>query len=281
VTEESKKPGTLTVVGTGIKFLSHVTLETPAFIEQADRVLHAVPDVATRKWIQGLNSSAEEFCYYLPDQPRKATYEKWIERIIECVAAGEKVCVIFYGHPGVFAYSSHEAIRRAREFGFEAQMLPGISASDTLFADIGLDPAVSGMQSYEATDFLIRPRAIDTSTGLLIWQGGVVGELGYKHPDGARARRQVLADTLVSHYGPDHEVVLYVGATLSMFDPVIKRVRLSELADTDIETVTTIYIPPKQRAELDLDAVDRLGIPRDQLDAFDVGPSEVKDEPAS
>jgi hypothetical protein len=37
-------------------------------------------------------------------------------------------------------------------------MLPGISAEDCLFADLGIDPGIYGCQSYEATDFLANGR---------------------------------------------------------------------------------------------------------------------------
>lgn len=144
-------------MGTGIKYLSHVTLETPRIIERADIVLYGVADPATAIWIRELNPNAEPFCDYVPGAPRRVTYEKWVDRILECVRDGQRVCATFYGHPGAFVYSSHEAIRRARAEGFEARMLPGISAEDCLFADLGVDPFVAGCQSFEATDFLVRP----------------------------------------------------------------------------------------------------------------------------
>ena len=43
------------------------------------------------------------------------------------IRAGFRVCAVFYGHPGVFVYPSHEAIRRARAEGFAARMLPALT----------------------------------------------------------------------------------------------------------------------------------------------------------
>lgn len=40
-----------------------------------------------------------------------------IERILQSVRSGGMTCAIFYGHPGVFVYPAHEAIRRARAEG--------------------------------------------------------------------------------------------------------------------------------------------------------------------
>jgi uncharacterized protein YabN with tetrapyrrole methylase and pyrophosphatase domain len=249
-----------------------VTQETPACIERAVRVLYVAPDSATKEWIKRLNPRAEALCYYKPGKPRKTTYEKWVDRMLECVRAGETVCAAFYGHPGIFIYASHEAIRRARLEGYQARMIPGISAEDCLFADLGIDPAVAGCQSYEATDFLVRPRNWDTSTGLILWQVGVVGLLGYEKTDEIRRGLEVLIETLEKEYGPDHEVILYEAAVLPIFEPIIERVPLSKMAEAEVGTATTVYIPPRQRAPLDLAMVDRLGIPRSQLDALEVGP---------
>src|SRR5205809_2021168 len=43
---------------------------------------------------------------------------------------GSLTCLACYGHPGVFVYPSHEAIRRARAEGYVARILAGISSED-------------------------------------------------------------------------------------------------------------------------------------------------------
>lgn len=272
--EQQPKRGSLTVVGTGIKLIAHVTTETPSYIEIADRVLYAIPDWATQEWIRRQNPRAEPLSDYAEGQPRKVTYEGWVARILECVSAGESVCVVFYGHPGVFAYASHEAIRRARQRGFSARMLPSVSIDGVFFADVGVDPGVAGCVSYEATDFLIRPRQLDTTTGLLLWQAGVVGQLQAEEPEFLAGRQRILAETLIAHYGPEHQVIVYQAAVMPFSEPSIRHMSLSDLAERGLPRIATLYVPPRQRAPLDMAMVDRLGIPRSQLDALEVGPFE-------
>lgn len=91
------------------------------------------------------------------------------------VRAGKNVLGIFYGHPGVFVNPSHRALAIAREEGFTAKMLPGVSAEDYMFSDLEFDPAVHGCCSFEATDFLLREVPLNTSTNNIIWQVGSVG----------------------------------------------------------------------------------------------------------
>ena len=45
-----------------------------------------------------------------------------------------------------------------------------ISAEDCLFADVGVDPALPGYQTFEATDLLLNAREICTDLHVVIWQ---------------------------------------------------------------------------------------------------------------
>jgi hypothetical protein len=252
--------GSLTIVGTGIR-LDQVSLAARACLENADKVLYLVADPVTASWITDLNPSAESmFGYYHPDKPRMTTYLQMVERILSCVRQGLEVCGAFYGHPGVFVYPAHEAIRRARREGYTAQMLPGISAEDCLFADLGVDPGRSGCQSFEATDFLIYQRQIDTGSSLILWQISVIGDFGCKTPYNARGL-EVLAQVLVGHYGPHHSAVVYEAALYPVCQPVIQRVTLRGLPQARVTPASTLYVPPKKTVAPDRKMLERLGIP--------------------
>ena len=88
---------------------------------------------------------------------------------------GLNVVGVFYGHPGVFVTPGHRAIAIARENGYRAQMLAGISAQDCLFADLGIDPSRPGCLTYEATDMLLRDRPLAPSSHLVLFQVGLIG----------------------------------------------------------------------------------------------------------
>ena len=168
MTSEAKKTGSLVVVGTGIRTVGHLTMEALAWMQRADEIIHLVADPVAETLIAGLKPGKEFTLqgFYGEGKPRAESYNEMIEFILSHVRAGVLVRGAFYGYPGVFAYPPHESIRRARAEGYAAWMLPGISAEDCLFADLGVDPAVGGCQSYEATDFLINRRIIDPSSQL-------------------------------------------------------------------------------------------------------------------
>lgn len=133
--------GTLVVVGTGIQAARHTTQEALSYIKNADKVLYLVADPGSEVWIQMKNKTAESLrdCYK-DGEPRINAYLSMVNRILKYVKDGLRVCVAFYGHAGIFVLPSHEGIKQARELGFTAYMLPGISAEDCLFADLGIDP---------------------------------------------------------------------------------------------------------------------------------------------
>ena len=135
-----------------------------------------------------------------------------VERVLSCVRSGLRTCFAAYGHPGVFAYPTHEAVRRARAEGYPARMLPGVSAEDCLFADLGVDPAACGCQSYEATDFLLNGRAVDTSAAVILWQVGLVGDPGYNRNGYDIAALPLLVERLCRFYPPAHLAYIYDAA---------------------------------------------------------------------
>ncbi|MBI3408638.1 MAG: hypothetical protein HY040_09810 [Planctomycetes bacterium] len=258
------RSGSLTVVGTGIR-LSQMSMEARISIESAEKVLYSVADAVTETAIKKLNPTAESLQpFYGPDKHCLVTYQEMVERILHFVRKKLRVCAVFYGHPGVFVYSSHESIQLARKEGFKATMLPATSAEDCLFADLGVDPATSGCQSFEATDFLIRRRKFDPCSHLILWQIGNIGNWKPEKQD-CSSNLRALVEVLQEHYDAKHETVLYQAAQYASSDPSIARVPLSKIPQASISAVTTLYVPPKDYAAFDYAMVDRLGIPRTLL----------------
>ena len=124
-------------------------------------------------------------------------------------------------------------------------MLPGISAQDCLFADLGVDPMDFGCQSFEATDFLASRRIFDPTSALILWQVGVLGESSVRKDMVCRRDRlRVLEAALTRHYPVRHRVVLYEAAQFPGCHPVIKRVPLATLSRQAVLPMTTLYVPP-------------------------------------
>lgn len=253
-------PGSLTVVGTGIRFGVQFTPEARAALLSADRVLHLGGDPLMRQWLSSLRPDATSLhSFYAPGKERTETYREMVDGILSPVREGLEVCAAFYGHAGVFVSPSHEAIRQARAGGYEATMLPAISAEDCLFADLGIDPGRTGCQSYEATNFLLTNRPVDPAAVLILWQVGVLGEWGHGHKTDRR-RLGLLVDRLVDRYPAEHEVILYEASPYPVGDAMIVRTPLRHLNEAVMTTATTLVVPPRERAQTDATMRDRLRV---------------------
>jgi hypothetical protein len=244
-----RKRGSLTIAGTGIKLIDQITCEAIETMRRADKLLYVVTNPPTELWIRRLNSSAESLSHlYAVGKPRGATYREMVESILGPVRAGLNVCAVFYGHPGVFVSPSHAAISRARREGFSARMLPGISAEDCLFADLGVNPSEQGCQSFEATDFLGARRRFDPTSSLILWQVGLLGEPSVRRDMACRVERlSVLTDSLRRFYPSRHQVVLYEASQYPTCFPIIKNVRLEQLPRQKILPTMTLYVAPLRR----------------------------------
>jgi hypothetical protein len=251
--------GSLVVVGTGIS-VGQLTLEARSWIKKADKVLYCVADAATERLILRENPAAESlYVYYANDKRRKITYQQMIARTLECVRGGMAVCAVYYGHPGIFVYPSHESIRLARIEGFPARMLPAVSSLDCLFCDLGIDPAL-GCQIFEATDLVIRKRPIDVAGPVVVWQIAAVGDLGFNFGGYDCRNVPVLVDYLLGFYPPTHRAIVYEAAQYAVCDPVIEPIALGELASATLTGVSTLYIPASKKAPVHLAMLERVGL---------------------
>jgi uncharacterized protein YabN with tetrapyrrole methylase and pyrophosphatase domain len=240
------KRGSLVIIGTGIRTVGQLTIEAIAWMKEADSLLYIVSDPIAESVIHKLNPQGAESItkYYEVGELRSKAYEKMVVRILESVRSGKKTVAAFYGHPGVFAFPSHESIRRARKEGYSARMLPGISSEDCLFADLGVDPGNGGCQSYEATDFLLNVTMFDPTSQLILWQIGILCDWSYQRSTYNTKAIPLLVNRLARYYPLTHRVTVYEAARLTGTDPVIERISLRSLVKHPLTPAKTLYVPP-------------------------------------
>jgi precorrin-6B methylase 1 len=242
---DTARRGSLACVGMGMTLGSHLTPLARSHIEQADVVFAGLSDRLVEAWLERMHGDVRSLQpYYEEGKSRLRTYREWVDVIMTEVRAGKRVCGVFYGHPGIFAWSPHKAIEAARAEGFEAHMEPGISAEDCLYADLGFDPGRVGCQHFEASQLLFYQRRIDPTGYLVLWQVGIVGDMSLARFRTGAAYRQVLVDVLSQDYPLDHEIVIYRGATLPIEQPRIRRILLRDLPEAPLTAEETVVLPP-------------------------------------
>lgn len=251
----------LTIVGSGIKLMAHITAESESWIKQADIVFYMGNNKLTPKWMHSLNSNCQDLgIHYAKGRDRQITYDAMVNQVLEALQKRNHVCVVFYGHPTVFVSPAPDMIRRAQAHGHSAEMLPGTSAEDCLFADLALDPARHGCQTYEATDFLTRPRVWDIHSGLILWQVGVIGHMTAPNEPINPIGIELLAKRLLLYYPANHLVTIYEAAILAILEPRIDQIQLNQLDTATVTQISTLYIPPIQSARVDQEILMQLGL---------------------
>lgn len=224
---------------------SHLTPLARSHIAQADVVFAALSDGIVELWLERMHPDVRSLQpYYAEGKSRLKTYRQWVEVMMAEVRAGKRVCAVFYGHPGIFAWSPHKVIEVARAEGFDAHMEPGISAEDCLYADLGIDPGRLGCQHFEASQLLLYERRIDPSGYLVLWQVGLVGDMSLTRFSTGATHRQILVDVLGADYPLDHPVIIYRAPTLPIQRPYIRHVALRDLPTADLTAEDTVVLPP-------------------------------------
>lgn len=251
----------LTLVGSGIKFYSHLTHETKAYILQSDLVLYLVNDPVMKAWIKKNSRRSESLDgLYVQHNERIDCYRAITNYILQCLRMRQHICIIFYGHPCVYSKPGLDAIIQASQEGFDTCILPGISAEDCLFADLKIDPSTYGCQSFEASDFLIYQRQLDPTCHVIFWQIDAIGILDHSSAVKNKIGLGLFIQQLSKHYSLQHQVIIYEASQYPGFKPKITSVLLNDLINCVLSRISTLYIPPAYQASPNKDILKKLNI---------------------
>jgi len=251
-------PGRLLVTGWGLQPARHVSVRTLSEIENSD-VVFALGDGLALSWLCDIHADVRDLgAHYDPRIDRRESYRAMQREILDAMAPGRRVCAVFYGHPAVYAQVGRKTLTAARAAGFIGSIEPAISADACLYADLELDPGEHGVQSFEATQFLIQRRVIDPAALVLLWQISQTGNLDCTGNEVRRDRVALLAEKLLRWYPANTPAILYEAAVLPIQDVRAERIQLADLPDARVEMATTLVIPPARAPESDVEMLSRL-----------------------
>jgi precorrin-2 methylase len=238
----------ITIVGLGLVAPDHLTREAERAVREAREVLYLDTGIATNAVLSAISDNVTSLFAesYQEDGPRLDAYAHMAERVVEAAADHAPVVFAVHGHPLVGVHAPFAIARIAAERGLTVRVVPGISAMDCLFADLGIDPVVSGMQMYEATDLLLRRRPLQPDVPALIWQ---VGNLESRLHTSRRSRPERFfgfRDHLFQFYPRDHVVTIYFAAPHPLVPTVKIPSTIAELPERagDLHAGVTVYVPP-------------------------------------
>jgi hypothetical protein len=116
-------------------------------------------------------------------------------------------------------------------------------------------------QSFLSNELSHPAAQIDPTSALILWQIAFTGNLGFYQEGGHLRGLRVLTEVLETHYGADHEVIVYEAAVYyPVCEPVMQRIPLFKLSETPVTLVSTLYVPPLAPAPVDGEMMARLGL---------------------
>lgn len=235
------------MVGTGIQWAAQTTLAAERSLRSADKVLYAVSDPWAAQWIEHLNSNAVSLPYPRDGRPRVEIYRTMVACILDALREHPRVCAAFYGSPVLLADAAHASLRAARDQGYRATLLPGVSSVDCLFSDLNIDPTRPGYQVFEADVFMRRPMTPDPTLHLVLCQVALVGlrstldeRVNGKSLDGVAQLRAKLSFA----FGEHHRVFIYESASHPAARSRVEEIALRDLCTAHLGELSTLYVPP-------------------------------------
>jgi hypothetical protein len=167
-------------------------------------------------------------------------------RVVDAALDHPPVTFAIHGHPLVAAHPPFLVLELAKALDLRVEVLPGISAIDTILADLRLDPVVHGVQMYEATDLLLRRRPLQSDVPAIIWQIGVLETALHSDRVSKPERFARLARHLRQFYPAQHEIVAIYCPPHPILPPTILRFALEDIGrhSHEIHAGFTLYVPP-------------------------------------
>lgn len=237
----------LIVVGSGIKSIAHLTEETKKIIQGAEKVLYLVNEELLKQWIRRESKNAESLDgIYFNSTKRIDAYNNITSVIVSNYYEYTSLCVVFYGHPTVFAESALRAVRLIQAEKGNAIILPAISSMDCLFSDLQIDPGEQGCFTIDATELLIYERTLDIYSHTILWQ---IANLGMFNTQNT-TKINVLGDYLRNYYSNEQLVCLYEASHYPTQKPRIEWFKLSDIENIILSPISSLYIPPSPQIKL-------------------------------
>jgi len=247
------------IVGLGVKGIEHVTRETESACRRSNEILAVANLPAVLTYLKSLCLRVTDLhpLSYEEDENRLKAYDTMSAMVLAAALDHAPVMFATYGHPLIYVYPTRQIVDAAPYFGLTVRVLAGISSLDTMLIDLDVDPAMHGLQMYEATDLLVKQRPLQPDVPCLLWQVGAIESVLYSTAPSRPDRFRRIRNYLLRFYSPDHELRAVYSSHHPLLDSSIIKFKLADMEShyEDLHQGLTVYIPPvtaRPVADMDL-----------------------------
>jgi hypothetical protein len=225
----------LYLVGSGIRFPEHLTVQTIETLSTCKRICTNLPASTLTSLPEDLRAKCESLWpLYQEKRQRSANYQDVAQAVLDAAERGFPVAWMTPGHPIVFDSVSQLLLQAGRARGWRVSVLPAISSLDTILAEIGYDPA-NGFFVHEATSVVRRQVPLQASITTLLLQPSVFGS-DLAHVSGNwRPDLSPLRDYLLKFYTAEQECGFIRSSARITDESTILWTKLADLTSVTFE----------------------------------------------
>jgi hypothetical protein len=235
----------LYLLGAGVQFPSHLTLETLDVLNRCNRVYTNLPDDRLSSLPPEMKSKwVSLWSLYIDGRERTKNYQDVIDHVLAEVEKQGTIAWVTRGHPVVFDSVTTALARGCRTRDWSVTILPAISSIDTMLALLEYEPA-SGLLIHEASGVVQRGVSLDPNIGVLLFQPGVfLSNRAHINISRQRVDLTPLRNYLLRFYRPEHKCAFVYSVEGTREQSRIWWVELHAMADAPPEIVAgaTLFI---------------------------------------
>jgi uncharacterized protein YabN with tetrapyrrole methylase and pyrophosphatase domain len=252
----------ISIVGSGVKFPEHLTLETIAILEKCNSVYTIASYLANEQNTPpSLKSKIKNLWHlYQPDRLRRYNYKAMTEAIINAAYKESPIAYLASGNPVVFDSVTQWIIESAKEQNLTVKVFPSISSIDTIMVDLKYEVA-PGLQIYDASMLIglnLKPQINISCIILQISTFGTSYTTAYRIP-----KKDFLAPLktyLMQFYPASHQVHLINSSFSNLQTERILSILLENMDALDFDDIRgcSLFIPPVYKPNKNLDFFDKM-----------------------
>jgi hypothetical protein len=239
-------PVDLYLLGAGIAFPDHLTVQTIDILSTCRRICTNLPDYR----ISTLPTDLREKCLslwplYQDGRIRRENYRDVAQAVLRETEKARPTAWLTPGHPMIFDSVSHALLKAARKRKWGVSILPAISSLDTMLAELACEPA-SGLVIHDATGLVRRKIPLVPSVALILLQISVfLSDRAHISLEQGRPDLGPLRDYLLQYFPAEHKCAVVRSSAISTEPPEITWMGLSDLVSvpTDRSAGATLFVP--------------------------------------
>lgn len=237
----------LFLMGTGIRDLSQMTVETVKTLQACDVVFSLHGDPVVTRSLGGLARKVIDLTRLYKDRRLDlAVYRAIVDQVTRQLSGSRTVAVIFHGHPLLYSNPAQMLIKHCVERKIDHEILSGVSSLDAIFTALKLDVGSTGLQAFDVNRLLLYRLKPSVHTPCLVFQIGSFGSaLITRNMRNAKGRFAPLERYLRRCYPKGHPAIIVECSTLTGIADIVLPTTvdgLDAMADR-INYNSTLYIP--------------------------------------